>query len=76
MRVLMLRKQERLAGPQTGHHSGVIHTGVQYQPGSPKAQLWRAGERATKDFCDEHAVVYRAVGKMVVATSPLELYRL
>ncbi|WP_421522385.1 hypothetical protein [Ochrobactrum quorumnocens] len=59
----MLRKQERLAGPQTGHHSGVIHTGVQYQPDSPKARLWRAGERATKDFCDEHAVVYRAVGK-------------
>ena len=75
-RVLVLEKEERLAGHQTGHNSGVIHAGIYYQPGSLKAELCRAGERATKAFCDQYGIVYRTPGKLVVATSPLELQRL
>jgi L-2-hydroxyglutarate oxidase len=75
-RVLLLEKEERLAGHQTGHNSGVIHAGIYYQPGSLKAELCRAGERATKDFCDQNGILYRTPGKLVVATSPLELQRL
>ncbi|GAA5628689.1 L-2-hydroxyglutarate dehydrogenase [Brucella sp. NBRC 12953] len=75
-RVLLLEKEARLAGHQTGHNSGVIHAGIYYQPGSLKAELCRAGERATKEFCDQHAIVYRTPGKLVVATNSLELQRL
>ena len=75
-RVLLLEKEEHLAGHQTGHNSGVIHAGIYYQPGSLKAELCRAGERATKAFCDQYGIFYRTPGKLVVATSPLELQRL
>ncbi|WP_079210732.1 L-2-hydroxyglutarate oxidase [Brucella pituitosa] len=75
-RVLLLEKEARLAGHQTGHNSGVIHAGIYYQPGSLKAELCRAGERATKEFCDQHGIVYRTPGKLVVATNSLELHRL
>lgn len=74
--VVVLEKERRLALHQTGHNSGVIHAGIYYQPGSLKAELCRAGERATKDYCDAHGVPYRTVGKLVVATDEAEVERL
>ncbi len=75
-RILVLEKEDALAAHQTGHNSGVIHAGIYYQPGSFKAELCRAGERMTKQFCDENAIAYRVPGKLVVATDPAELQRL
>lgn len=75
-RVTVLEKADDVATAQTGHNSGVIHAGLYYAPGSLKARLCRAGEIATKKFCDAHQIAYRAVGKLVVATNPLEVERL
>lgn len=75
-RILLLEKENALAAHQTGHNSGVIHAGIYYKPGSLKAQLCRAGERATKLFCDENNISYRTPGKLVVATNQMELQRL
>lgn len=75
-RILVLEKEDKLAAHQTGHNSGVIHAGIYYQPGSFKAELCRAGERMTKEFCDEHNIPYRVPGKLVVATNSLEQQRL
>ena len=74
--VIVLDKAHTVATAQTGHNSGVLHAGLYYAPGSLKARLCRAGERATKDFCEEHAVPYRTVGKLVVATDDAEEARL
>ncbi|MEN5298552.1 L-2-hydroxyglutarate oxidase [Brucella sp. TWI559] len=75
-RLLLLEKESTLAAHQTGHNSGVIHAGIYYKPGSLKAELCRAGERITKQFCDENAIPYRTPGKLVVATNQIELQRL
>ncbi|WP_104081437.1 L-2-hydroxyglutarate oxidase [Cryobacterium sp. Y11] len=74
--VLVLEKADDVASAQTGHNSGVIHAGLYYAPGSLKARLCRAGEKATKDFCDEHGIHYETVGKLVVATDDVEIERL
>ena len=74
--VVVLEKEPTLASHQTGHNSGVIHAGIYYAPGSLKAQLCRAGEKATKDFCEAHGIPFETVGKLVVATTELEVSRL
>jgi L-2-hydroxyglutarate oxidase len=74
--VLVLEKADAVGTGQTGHNSGVIHAGIYYAPGSLKARLCRAGEVATKEFCDEHEVPYATLGKLVVATDPAELERM
>ncbi|MFC9770534.1 MULTISPECIES: L-2-hydroxyglutarate oxidase [unclassified Pseudarthrobacter] len=60
----------------TGHNSGVIHSGIYYTPGSLKARFSKAGAQQTKEFCREHGIPYREPGKLLVATTPLELERL
>ncbi|NLG22815.1 MAG: FAD-dependent oxidoreductase, partial [Actinomycetales bacterium] len=50
--VTVLDKADDVATAQTGHNSGVIHAGLYYAPGSLKARLCRAGEAATKAFCE------------------------
>lgn len=74
--VIVLDKADDVATAQTGHNSGVIHAGIYYAPGSLKARLCRAGERATKDFCDEHRIPYEVIGKLVVATDDVEVERM
>jgi L-2-hydroxyglutarate oxidase len=64
----VLEKEDRVAAHQTGHNSGVIHSGVFYEPGSLKAENCRVGKRALVDFCEEHDVDYEMCGKVVVAT--------
>lgn len=75
-RIALLEKEAGPACHQTGRNSGVIHAGVYYTPGSLKAQFCLAGNRATKAFCDENAIRYDTCGKMLVATSPLEMERM
>src|SRR5215471_14652926 len=76
MKLAVLEKEERLAAHQTGHNSGVIHSGIYYKPGSLKAQTCVAGVRALLPFCEEHGIPYERCGKVVVATSADELPRL
>lgn len=74
--VTVLEKADDVATGQTSHNSGVIHAGLYYAPGSLKARLCRAGEVATKRFCDEHGIPYKTIGKLVVATDDLEVQRM
>ncbi len=74
--IVVIEKELALARHQTGHNSGVIHAGIYYAPGSLKAQLCRAGEAATKNFCTEHGIAFEVCGKLVVATNAVEAERL
>jgi L-2-hydroxyglutarate oxidase len=71
--VTVLEKEDQVAAHQTGHNSGVIHSGVFYEPGSLKAENCREGKRALVDFCEAHDVDYEMCGKVVVATDEREL---
>ncbi|QEM82884.1 L-2-hydroxyglutarate oxidase [Halomonas binhaiensis] len=75
-RMLVLEKEAGPARHQTGHNSGVIHAGVYYTPGSLKARFCLEGNRATKAFCDEHAIPYDSCGKLLVATNEVEMERM
>lgn len=76
LRLLLLEKEDRVARHQSGHNSGVIHSGVYYKPGSLKARLCVAGAAAMVEFCREHGVPYNVCGKVIVATHAEELPRL
>ena len=73
---MVLEKEERPAGGQTGHNSGVIHSGIYYRPGSQKAQFCVDGVASLLRFCQENEIPYQQCGKVIVATSPAELPRL
>jgi (S)-2-hydroxyglutarate dehydrogenase len=74
--LVLLEKESALAMHQTGHNSGVIHSGIYYAPGSLKADLCKRGERATKEFCTQHGIPFVTCGKTLVATSELEMERM
>ena len=74
--VTVLEKEDRLAGHQTGHNSGVAHAGIYYPPGSLKATLCRRGITLLKAFCQEHGLPYEECGKLVVARDASEVPRL
>jgi L-2-hydroxyglutarate oxidase len=74
--VVVLEGGQSIAAHQTGHNSGVIHSGIYYQPGSLKATFCKAGERATKEFCGRHGIAFDECGKLIVATSDTELPRM
>ena len=75
-RLRVLDKEARVATHQTGHNSGVIHSGIYYKPGSFKARLCVEGARLMTEFCDTHEIPYERCGKVIVATSEEELPRL
>jgi len=75
-RLCVLEGEERLAGHQTSHSSGVIHAGIYYQPGSLKARLCVEGARELYAYCDEHGIRYEQSGKLIVAVDESELARL
>ncbi len=75
-RLVILDKEPRLASHQTGHNSGVIHSGIYYKPGSLKARLCVEGARLMKEFCDAHGIGWEGCGKVIVATDERELPRL
>ena len=76
LRLLLLEKEDRVARHQSGHNSGVIHSGVYYKPGSLKARLCVSGAAAMIEFCREHGVAHNVCGKVIVATHAEELPRL
>src|SRR5262245_555475 len=69
----VLEAEERLAQHQTGHNSGVIHSGLYYRPGSLKARNCVVGRKAMYEFCQEHGIPHERCGKLVVATDASEL---
>src|SRR5689334_16489012 len=73
---MVLEAERILAAHQTGHNSGVIHSGLYYKPGSAKARTCRAGLDAMYRFCAEEGVPTRRCGKLVVASTEEELPRL
>jgi len=75
-RLVIVEKEDRLATHQTGHNSGVIHSGIYYRPGSYKARLCVEGARLMREFCAERGIPVEPVGKVIVATSQPELGRL
>jgi (S)-2-hydroxyglutarate dehydrogenase len=72
----VLDKEPKVAGHQSGHNSGVIHSGIYYRPGSLKATLCLEGAEAMIQFCKENGVPYELCGKLIVATREDELQRL
>mgnify|MGYP000969971549 FL=1 len=75
-RTILIEKEKTFATHQTGHNSGVIHAGVYYEPGSLKAKFCREGLEETINFCNLHNIPYENCGKLLVATSELELARM
>lgn len=76
LKLVVLEKETMLGQHQTGHNSGVIHSGIYYAPGSLKARLCVEGRRALWQYCDAKGIEYRRVGKLIVATEESELPRL
>ena len=72
-KILILEKESRLAFHQTGHNSGVIHSGVYYKPGSFKAKFTKLGNQSMVEFCREYQLPYDVCGKVIVATNEDEL---
>jgi (S)-2-hydroxyglutarate dehydrogenase len=75
-RILVLEKEAIPAAHQTGHNSGVIHSGLYYKPGSLKASLCVEGAATMVDFCRQHSIPVDICGKLVTATEASELPRL
>ena len=74
--VVVLEKENRVAAHQTGHNSGVIHSGLYYKPGSLKATNCIRGYDMLVEFCQQEGVPFDLCGKIVVATKPAELPQL
>ena len=73
LRVAVVEKESEIAQHQTGHNSGVIHSGVYYTPGSLRARNCVAGAAAMVEFCSEHHLPCNICGKVIVATERAEL---
>jgi L-2-hydroxyglutarate oxidase LhgO len=76
IRIAVLEKEEQLAAHQTGHNSGVIHSGLYYKPGSNKAKTCAKGRKELVAFAKEHNIPYEICGKIIVATHEKELVNL
>jgi (S)-2-hydroxyglutarate dehydrogenase len=74
--LVVLEKEAAIARHQTGHNSGVIHSGIYYTPGSLKARLCKEGQQLLYAYCDERGIEYERCGKVIVASSQEELPRL
>jgi L-2-hydroxyglutarate oxidase len=75
-RVVVFEAEGALAAHQTGHNSGVLHSGLYYKPGSQKARLCVEGRRAMVAYCRDKRIAHDVCGKLVVATDEAEIPRL
>ena len=73
LKIVILEKEAEIALHQTGHNSGVIHSGIYYKPGSLKAINCKSGYDQLIQFCDNNDINYDLCGKIIVATSKQEL---
>ena len=72
LRILLIEKEEKLAAHQTGHNSGVIHSGIYYKPGSAKARNCVEGRQELVSFAREHGIPHDVCGKLIVASDSSE----
>ena len=75
-RISVLEKEDAVGRHQTGHNSGVLHSGLYYKPGSLRARLAVAGIRQMAAFCRENGIPHEICGKLVVAADDSEVPRL
>lgn len=75
-KVALIEAEPALAAHQTGHNSGVIHSGLYYKPGSLKARNSARGRELLEGFCERHEIPFERCGKLVVASDTSELGRL
>jgi len=73
MQVTVFDKEDHVAAHQSGHNSGVVHAGLYYAPGSLKARLCVRGGSLLREFCQQHDIRLRELGKLVVASSDAEV---
>ena len=73
LKITLLEKEQQLAAHQTGHNSGVLHTGIYYKPGSLKALNCLEGKSRMEDFCSKEEIDFKICGKVIVAISEAEL---
>ncbi|MBD36515.1 MAG: L-2-hydroxyglutarate oxidase [Opitutae bacterium] len=76
LKLVVLEKETSLAKHQTGHNSGVLHTGIYYKPGSLKAINCRNGKQAMEQFCKEQGIDHELCGKIIVALNDEEIPRM
>lgn len=76
LRIAIIEKEDRLAAHQTGHNSGVLHSGIYYQPGSLKARLCKKGREQIVAFARAKNIPHNVCGKVIVATGQEEIPRL
>jgi L-2-hydroxyglutarate oxidase len=74
--VLVLEKEAEVAGHQSSHNSGVLHSGIYYKPGSLRAINCKKGYDRMLDFCKKHDIPHEVCGKIIVATNKAEAERL
>ena len=70
--IMIFEKEEKLGMHQSGHNSGVIHSGIYYRPGSLKAENCREGKRLLERFCNEEKIPFERCGKVIVAVDKAE----
>ncbi|XP_040915947.1 L-2-hydroxyglutarate dehydrogenase, mitochondrial [Toxotes jaculatrix] len=73
---ILLEKEKELAVHQSGHNSGVIHSGIYYTPGSLKARLCVRGATLAYEYCEKKGIPYKRCGKLIVAVEQEEIPRL
>lgn len=73
LKLVLIEKEKELAAHQTGHNSGVIHSGLYYKPGSLKAKNCFEGRHELVVFAKEHGIDFDICGKVIVATDEKEL---
>jgi len=73
LQIKILEKENQIGSGQTGHNSGVMHTGVYYQPGSLKARLCVSGHESLVRYCSEKSIPYNLTGKLIVAKNEAEV---
>jgi (S)-2-hydroxyglutarate dehydrogenase len=76
LRVVVVEKEQEPATHQTGHNSGVVHSGIYYAPGSLKATLCVDGKSLLERYAEERGIPFRRAGKLIVAVAADELPRL
>ncbi|MBB6444419.1 L-2-hydroxyglutarate oxidase [Bacillus benzoevorans] len=72
-KVVIIEKESSVANHQTGHNSGVIHSGIYYKPGSFKARFAKQGSQSMREFCQTYEIQHEICGKVIVATKEEEI---
>jgi L-2-hydroxyglutarate oxidase len=76
LKIIILEKENAVSTHQTGHNSGVMHSGIYYKPNSYKASNCIRGYQLLIEFCQQEHIPYQLIGKLIVATEEEQLPRL